>query len=210
MNELAIKLIIIIPIIGLLIWVIVFAIKLDIENSNEIGKYTQRLFNSFTTTKDNGMVYEMKEKVKELSLKDYVDVLRTKIWTEICDLECYQHYESNELCILLHPNDFNKFQAVLENSFKLNKLDAGCEYSLYGVMIKSSNEIKERDYKVTVKSIITPTVDWNGYSSVTINPSGWYDAVSIPQKETEKEVCDGCGAPITGQVCEYCGRVHWR
>ena len=82
------------------------------------------------------------------------------------------------------------------------------------MVIKSFNEIKEGECKVVpwtkVKSVITPTVDWDGYSSITINPSGWHDVISISQKETEKETCDGCGAPITGRVCEYCGRVHWR
>ena len=31
----------------------------------------------------------------------------------------------------------------------------------------------------------------------------------IDKAKIEKEVCDGCGAPITGKVCEYCGRHHW-
>lgn len=30
----------------------------------------------------------------------------------------------------------------------------------------------------------------------------------IDKVKIEKEVCDGCGAPITGPVCEYCGRHH--
>lgn len=30
------------------------------------------------------------------------------------------------------------------------------------------------------------------------------------EKETVEGNCPSCGAPITGDKCEYCGRVHYR
>lgn len=61
------------------------------------------------------------------------------------------------------------------------------------------------------------TVAFSDFSNATINITGndvWETTCVGYREESPWEKvegnCPSCGAPITGEKCEYCGRVHYR
>lgn len=76
-------------------------------------------------------------------------------------------------------------------------------------------DIKYEDLTLIANFVdATITINENGDLTTwpTINSGCWFARTDhIERKELIKIEgnCPSCGAPITGEKCEYCGRVHY-
>lgn len=132
-----------------------------------------------------GMQQEFKESTEDVRLTN----LKTRIWTEICEILCHDvDIELSDLMIVISYPDFIKFLNETDESE-----DRITRY-LFGVGIKYSSEMDEDDFLIEI---------------IPHYPKAEY--IPLVDEETKnllKGTCEGCGAPITGPVCEYCGRHH--